>query len=437
MISNSLLAVGDSITHRGLFLHYLEVFHCIRFPQESPHIFNCGLAGGSLDGALKRFPWDISSRSADTATVMFGMNDLDRPLYEPGRSDPETLKKREMVLGKFEENLEQLVERLQSVAGRIVLLTPTIFDDTGTQEAPNCPGFNLALSRGGEVIHRLGGKLGLQVVDFHTPMSEINRRGQALRADFSIVGPDRIHPGAFGHMIMLHLLLKACCPSGDVARVTLRAPGAQTVESVNCTVGDYQKSGDGLVFSYRAEALPFPVADEALAALEWVPFHKEFNREILQMTGLEADALYELQIDGTPICTRDGGAWSRGVDLAEFPSTPQNLQARRVLELSRQRWELIWKLRDFVMVECQAVPDSRPGRPSPDEVCSLLEGRLESAKGQSYEEFFRSTGEDYRLNRLLESEWEQKAGELLSEILKTARPVSHGMRLTRTNDKRP
>jgi lysophospholipase L1-like esterase len=370
------LAVGDSITHHGLYLLYLDVFHLTRFPQRPLRIINRGLSGDTLEGALKRFPWDILPLRVETASVMFGMNDLDLSLYGTGQSGPEVMRQRTVALERFEENLRRLVAGLQTVAGEVFLLTPTIFDGTGIQDAPNYPDYNAALARGARRMKHIGESLGIPVIDFHGPLTDINRRGQALRPDSTVVGPDRIHPQAVGHLIMTHLFLKAREQPGDIARVTLRAVDAAVLESVTCRVSDCSVLPDGIAFTYQADALPFPVDDAAREALNWVPFTEDFNREILRVTGLGANAPYLLEIDGKAICACTGEEWNAGVNLASLSSTPQNIQSHRILKMSQQRWELIWKLRDFVMVECQAAPEGRLRRPSAEEINPLLAARL-------------------------------------------------------------
>jgi len=429
--SLSHLAVGDSITHHGLYLRYLDVFHLTRFPQRLPRLINRGLAGDTVEGALKRFPWDISSLRVETASVMFGMNDLDLSLYEPGKSGSEVLRQRAVALDRFEANLRRLVAGLQTVAGEVFLLTPSIFDGTGIQEAANYPDYNFALSHGAARMKHIGECLGLQVIDFHGPLTDINRRGQALRPDFSVVGPDRVHPQAMGHLMMTHHFLKARKLSGDVARVTLRAEDAAPLESVTCRVSDCTVLADGIAFSYQADALPFPVEDAAREALDWVPFTEDFNREILRVTGLAAGAFYLLEIDGIAICARAGEEWNGGVNLALLSSTPQNIQAHRVLKMSHQRWELIGKLRDFVMVECQAAPEARLRRPSVEEVSPLLEARLKSAEGKSWEDFIRRTGEEYVADGFHESEWSGQIEEMLANIQAAAQPKSYRVTLRR------
>lgn len=416
------LMVGDSITHHGLHPFYLDVFHLTRFPKKAPCIINRGVSGDTLDGALKRFPWDIAPLRVETASVMFGMNDLERSLYEPNQSGPEVMRQRTIILDQFEKNLRDFVVLLQNVADEIFLLTPTIFDGTGTQTVPNCPAYNDALFHGAERVKRIGVSLGLQVIDLYGPLLDINRQGQAIRPDFTVVGPDRIHPESMGHLIITYLFLKARNLSSDVARITVSATDISPQECVNCTVSDFQRGKDFITFTYQAEALPFPVEESAKGALAWVPFTKEFNQEILQVTGLTPNSSYFLEIDGQEICTCLAEEWKSGVNLALQSSAPGTIQAHHVLQLSRIRWELIWKLRELVMVECQASSEGWSQRPSLEQVLPLLDARSKSAVGKDWESFFHKTGEEYPINKPLESEWLRRSEEMLSDIQKAARP---------------
>jgi hypothetical protein len=278
-------------------------------------------------------------------------------------------------------------------------------------------------------VKRIGAELGLQVVDLRGPLLEINRRGQSLRPDFTVVGPDRVHPEAPAHLAMTYLLLKARGETGEVARVGVDMPRGDVREAANCRIDDCRVTPDGAAFLYHAESLPFPVEDAARAALDWVPFTESCNREIVRVTGLSV-GVHRLEIDGGFVCAASHEEWAAGIDIATCVSTPQNLQARRVLALGRKRWELIWKRRDLIMVECQAAPEGWTARPKMEQVLPLLDARLQSAAGKDWEGFFRRTGEAYPTSRRLDAEWADRIDELYVEMQREARPVPHRFLLT-------
>ena len=55
-----------------------------------------------------------------------------------------------------------------------------------------------------EVIETEAFNRNLTVIDFNSPMLTINKEQQQFDSSFSIVGKDRVHPGASGHMVMAY-----------------------------------------------------------------------------------------------------------------------------------------------------------------------------------------------------------------------------------------
>ena len=70
-----------------------------------------------------------------------------------------------------------------------------------------------------EVIDVEASQRQLEQIDFNTPMDALNQKQQMVDPAFSIIGNDRVHPGAAGHMVMTYLFLKAQSLEGAVAHV--------------------------------------------------------------------------------------------------------------------------------------------------------------------------------------------------------------------------
>ena len=69
-------AVDDSITHGQRYHDYIYLFCATRFPERRLDCFNCGIAGDSAPGTLRRLDADILSHHPTVATIMLGMNNL-------------------------------------------------------------------------------------------------------------------------------------------------------------------------------------------------------------------------------------------------------------------------------------------------------------------------------------------------------------------------
>lgn len=366
--------IGDSITHQMLYHTEITLFYLTRYPDMRVETVNCGFAGDTAAGAVRRYDWDIAARRPTVATVMLGMNDVNRGLYKPGSTGPDAEAKRAAALDSHIKNMGILAERLHRDGVRLILIGPSPYDQTGSQSEENLFGVNDALKTCGAAARRLAEKLQAGWVDFNAPMEAINRDWQARQPGFTLVGPDRIHPGPAGHLVMAYFFLKAQHAPSTVAEVTLDGRRGEVVRHANCDVSDVRVADGTLTFTCRAAALPFPVDKACGPALEWVPFMQELNRERLTVTGLSGER-YALEIDGRRVAETTAAALAKGINLAELSDTPQYKQALQIRQWVSERALIEGrKLRTFDHIEFLFLAD-RANR-TPDSDRAYLESKL-------------------------------------------------------------
>ena len=417
-------AIGDSITHGGRYPLYLELFYLTRFPKESIDVINCGISGDTAKGGKDRFPWDIAPHHLQVASIMFGMNDVGRDLYAPNATRADLQAQRQSRIDNWETNLRALIGLLKNDGTQVILLTPSIYDETSTMPAVNDKGVNEALGECAKRAAAISTELGTSVIDFYGPMNAVNQRLQAANPAATITGPDRVHPRAPGHLVMFYQFLKAQNAPPEVDHVAINGADGTVAKADNCSVTDAKVGLGNLGFTVTANALPFPVEDAAHPALDWVSFTDDFNREILQVTGLTVGSKYALLIDGAAAGVYSAADLQSGVNLAVESGTPEYHQAQDVLKLVIQRWDLIHKLRDLAMVE-QRVPGNVPRPLALEQVAALLPARLAEAHGQPWEPTIRRTGEDYLVSKPHESEIAAQAEALLTQARQLAQPKPH------------
>lgn len=334
-------AIGDSITHHGSYYAWIYLYELTRFPERQLSVDNCGISGDSASGAVQRYDWDIAASRPNVATIMLGMNDVDRDAYGDGPSTRADEKRREAALAGYRQSLEALVDRLQRDRCRVVLLTPSPFDEhlVGANQ-PNHPGVSGALAECARFMAELAAKKGAALVDLQTPMLELNARLQARDPRATLIGPDRVHPGVPGHFVMAYLFLRAQGAPARVANIVVDAAASGAAKAEGAEVARLEVGDHGVTFDCRESALPYPVPEEAKPSLDWVPFVEELNRETLQVVSLKP-ANYVLTIDGERAGQFSAEELGRGINLAELPATPQMAQAREVLSLLREWQELV------------------------------------------------------------------------------------------------
>jgi lysophospholipase L1-like esterase len=194
--------IGDSITASAgwwmAFRNQLMTRHRGSFYD----FRNLGVPGGGVQGALKRYEWDIAPQAPSVAMLMFGMNDVWREGYRPG-AGPDAFDGRDHAIREFLSGTLALCDRLAADGVRVILLTPTPYDeDQPGEESANFRGVNQALSVCAGMVRGIAASKGFPVVDFHTPLTRLCQAGHP------IVGADRVHPTPAGHQAMTKILCR-------------------------------------------------------------------------------------------------------------------------------------------------------------------------------------------------------------------------------------
>ena len=400
--------LGDSITHQALYTQYLETFFWTRYPDRDLTFHNAGVAGDSISDALARFEWDVAEHQPDYVTLLFGMND--------GRYEDLNL----ATFEKFRVDLGQLLDRIEAIGAKPILLSPTMFDHAvvtwraedvdwrfrGKMFSPN---YNALMALMGGWAHEASRRRGHAFVNLWAPLNAITDRERRDDPRFTMIA-DAIHPQASGQVVMAFEILMQLGVERRIANtVALTKRGTRWVGGKG--VGELKMSEDGqcMTFVHLAKAIPWVIPQQhATRPLRWLlPSDGRHGYELthaghklsadrLRVAGLDPGD-YEVRIDGTLI-----GVWSHlalgsKIELQTNPKTPQYQQALQVAKLNRQRTD------DFV-------------RPMRDKSSSIKGMRRRLAADQA-----RFTSESANVKSAIRA-LELGAEELASEIRSAATP---------------
>jgi lysophospholipase L1-like esterase len=416
--------IGDSITHSGFYSDDILLFYATRLPKARFDIFNCGISGDTALGAVRRFEWDIAVHRPTVATIMLGMNDVRRDLYDEMRTSSENRDQQRKAIELHAAKMERLATQLDALGCRIIFLTPSIYDQTAKLPEKNYLGVNDALAACAELDRALALRHNGSVVDFNGPMARINAEAQVKDPSFTITSSDRVHPGEPGHMVMTYLMLKAQGLPGTVAAVVVDAASGKW-SGERCTLSNVATDGNTVSFDCLAESLPFPVGSRAIPALALVPFMSELNREPVTITGLDPGR-YELLIDGQPVLEASADELSRGVDLAGNERTPQYRQAHRAKAIRDRRHDVIsGRLRTIRAVEHFMINLAMDLTPSDQAAVDAFIGeRLERAR-QEKKSYEAGQIETYQHWHPRLAELESEVAEATDALWKTCQPKIH------------
>lgn len=412
--------IGDSITHDGRWHRYVADFYATRYPGRLVRFVNCGIAGDTAAGVLKRLDSDILPNHPTAAVVMLGMNDVGRGAY--GTAAPaaaQTTEFREKFLTSYRANLTELVMRLrQAGIKRIVLVTPSPFDQTAKLASDPLTGVNDALGRCAQIAQEVAQQNGCGVVDFHAPMTALNLARQQQDPAFTLIGNDRVHPAAPGHLVMAWLFLQAQGVSPLVSRVVLDASTTAVAEQVNAQVGGMVWK-DGVTFTLTQQALPLPLNPDTLPALQWVPLAATIDREELAISHLPAGT-YQLSIDAAEVGRFAAAQFADGIDLACNPKTPQFRQAQGLLTVANDLRTAELPLRNVALVDEKWLPALGPVPAEPDQ-------RLNAAvaKAAGSEAWKKKIADDYRATKPDMAAAHLRIDALVKRLYEAAQPKPH------------
>ena len=320
---------GDSITDQRLYTTFTETYVVTRFPRLNVSFAHSGWggdrvtggAGGPVDVRLYR---DVLPYSPTVLTIMLGMNDGRYRAYD------------QQIFDEFAAGYKHIVDTVKRAFPgiRITAIQPSPYDDV--TRAPSFEGgYNAVLVRYSDFLKQLAADQKLGLADLNTPVvAALEKANAADAVNAAKLIPDRIHPGAAGHMLMAEALLKAWNAPALVTDVEIDAGRKEAVRQLGTHVAEL-RSAKGLSWTQTDDALPMPVNQrDALVslAMKSSDFMDALNQEPLKVRGLAAGR-YTLKIDGEAAGTFSNAELAGGINLATLP-TPMARQAAEVHDLT-------------------------------------------------------------------------------------------------------
>jgi lysophospholipase L1-like esterase/pimeloyl-ACP methyl ester carboxylesterase len=400
--------IGDSLTHSRKWHKYVVDYYLTRFPDRKIQFHNAGISGDSAAGALARFDTDIAPQHPTVAVLMLGMNDVRRDLY----ASEGNLDARQKALDNYRDNMTKLVARLKDIGvQRFIFIVSSPFDETAQLATPNLPGVNEAVRMTIPILRDLALANHGTLVDFNTPLLELNQEGQRANPAYTLIGPDRVHPADPGMMVMAYTFLKAQDVPALVSKMTLDAKNDAASECIRCRI-------DGHLVAETS--LPFPIEPSAQEALKLVPIAMQLDQEILAFSHL-APGRYRLTIDKKAAGEYEAADLAKGINLAFNPQAPQYRQAQEILTLNQQRHKLATSLRDVAKVEENIL---RPRRVSGDDEAAVKDA-LKQYLAANQNPYYTSLINSYNKTKPRLADVQHQMEELDARLEKLRIPQSH------------
>ena len=399
---DTLVFLGDSITHQCLYTQYVEDFFYTRYPKVRIHFHNAGVGGDRASDALLRFDEDVAAYKPKYVTILLGMNDgayrgFDQPTFDT-----------------YSAGMTTILEKIAALGATAIPMTPTMFDARAKRAAkdlqePRNSLYNGVLAFYGAWLRDQAEQRGLGYVNMWTPLNDLTLAERKKDAAFTMIG-DGVHPGAAGQCVMAVAVLNDIVAKSSVSAIVIEEKDGKLDANANGGVIEGFSAGEKIAFTFTAGRLPWVLPPDAALGYKLTSAGHRLSNEKISARGLKAGK-WQLSIDGAPVGTYTASQLAYGVELEENDKTPEYQQALKVAMLNKQRNDTAYgpirneyaqlkgKRRDLQKAEDAKAPDL-------------------DAKKADYETYY--TAMKAKVADLL-----AKAGALEDDIYKANQPVPH------------
>jgi lysophospholipase L1-like esterase len=331
---DSIVFLGDSITHQCLYTQYIEDFFYTRFPKMRLKFHNSGVGGARAWDALQRFDDDVAAYKPKYVTVLLGMND---GTYQPFHQE---------TFDAYHRDMTELIGKLVETGAQPILMTPTMYDSRAARLNVR-PGrvnpperlelYNSVLAYYGTWLREVASEGGYGFVDMWGPLNNLTLAGRKTDPEFTLIR-DAVHPDAPGQVVMAVAVITDMGLQKPLSsiRVSLHGNGEPVSSVSGGALSEVKRLDDGVEFSWLADGLPWVMPEEAALGAKITKLGHRNSREALEIQGL-APGRYEVTIDGQSIGIWGADALARHIELQENEKTPQYQQAAVVAKLNSER----------------------------------------------------------------------------------------------------
>ncbi|MBI5772366.1 MAG: SGNH/GDSL hydrolase family protein [Verrucomicrobia bacterium] len=327
---DTVVFLGDSITHQCLYTQYVEDYFYTRHPGMRIHFHNAGVGGDRAANALARFDEDVARFKPKYVTILLGMNDGAYRDFDKATFDTYT------------KDMTTLLDRIAAIGAKAIVMTPTMHDaraaragKRGPQE-PRDTYYNGVLALYGAWLREQAHVRGLGFVDMYSPLNNYITDARKKNPDYTLI-KDAVHPDAPGQVVMGVALINDTGVRSAVSSLTVQeVKGKLGATAANGKVTDFQADGDTIRFTFQANALPWVLPPEADEGYKLTAAGHRSSGEVFAARGLKPGK-YELKIDGQSVGTWTESVLGFKVELQANDKTPQHQQALAIALLNKER----------------------------------------------------------------------------------------------------
>ncbi len=282
MQPNDVLAIcGDSITEQRIYSVDMEDYLLMCQPTAGQRIAQFGWSGERAPGFLARLDSDVFPFKPTVATTCYGMNDGGYTALTQLTSDT------------YRTNQKAIIEALKKHGVRAIIIgSPKCVDSTAYKRVPTADVYNKTLGALADIDKQIAAQEGIVYADvFGITTATMEKAKAKVGKDYVFAGPDGVHPGPNGHLVMAYAFLKALGCDGAIGTVTVDLAGNTATASdghkiLSCQNGEVKIESTRYPYCFTGD-FDKPDANTTANITKFFPFNEDLNRYVLVVKGLK------------------------------------------------------------------------------------------------------------------------------------------------------
>jgi lysophospholipase L1-like esterase len=278
---NDMVAIcGDSITEQKMYSVFMEDYLLMCQPTQGLKVAQFGWGGERAPGFLARLDTDVFPFKPTVATTCYGMNDGGYKALDTATADT------------YRTSQTAIIDAMKKAGVRVIIIgSPKCVDTTAYHRDPGADVYNKTLASLSQIDQEIATKEGIPYADvFGATTSAMEKSKAAMGNEYILGGPDGVHPGPNGHLVMAYAFLKALGCDGAIGTITVnfdagRADGSDGQKVLSYQNGSVNLESTRYPFCFQGD--PTKLDQNAASVLKFVPFNDDLNRYMLVVKGLK------------------------------------------------------------------------------------------------------------------------------------------------------
>ena len=328
---------GDSLTACHGYSDIVELYTAVTYPDRDIKFFNAGRGGDTAEGGSQRLETDVLSLKPTIVTVCFGVNDIGwGALATPERIE------------RHYAGMKAIIEGCQKAGSRVIMLgpCPTRLPHPIPANDDDTPLRTMSI-----YDRKMAEDMGAQTINLYDEFRAVQRSIRAAGKDAASPthSGDGVHLETTGNFAAAHIILK--CLGAPCAASELEIDASSDVPEVKrshrCSATVVGATLTTLHFTRKDEGWPLPLGEFGGRVSAFLPAHETLARYGLKVTGLKADASYEIFLNGSKYIARKGSELAEGVNLTHAvppvfgPTAPWAMQSEAASLVLKARLSLL------------------------------------------------------------------------------------------------